>query len=182
MSLNIRRSRSIGKPNRLWSPKKTRQTVFFQIFDISKYSENGLRRFIIIDNSFSNWILYSKIKNIRKISYQLLSSKNQPLLIRRNPFLVLNLGLNVLNGIGCLNLEGDGLSGKSFHENLHFSWKKKYNEELFYKVKKSTWFFRTKKNLIVRHLGISCNHLQSGANYIIIQEKFKMASEFKDND
>lgn len=40
----------------------------------------------------------------------------------------------------------------------------------------------TKKNLIVRHLGISCNHLQSGANYIIIQEKFKMASEFKDND
>ena len=122
MSLNIRRSRSIGKPNRLWSPKKTRQTVFFQIFDISKYSENGLRRFIINDNSFSNWILYSKI--LKKISYQLLSGKNQPLLIRRNPFLVLNLGLNVLNGIGCLNLEGDGLSGKSFHENLHFSWKK----------------------------------------------------------
>ena len=134
------------KTQQIMKPKKDQTDSLFQIFDISKYSENGLRRFIIIDNSFSNWILYSKI--LKKISYQLLSGKNQPLLIRRNPFLVLNLGLNVLNGIGCLNLEGDGLSGKSFHENLHFSWKKKYNEELFYKVKKSTGFFRTKKNLI----------------------------------
>ena len=166
-----------------YEAQKRPDRVFFQTFDISKYSENGLRRFIIIDNSFSNWILYSKIKNIRKISYQLLSSKNQPLLIRRNPFLVLNLGLNVLNGIGCLNLEGDGLSGKSFHENLHFSWKKKNTMKNYStRLKNQLDSLGTKKNLIVRHLGISCNHLQSGANYIIIQEKFKMASEFKDND
>jgi len=53
--------------------------------------------------------------------FQLFSGKNQPLLIRRNPFFVLNLGLNVLNRIRRLNLEGDRLSSKSFHKDLHFS-------------------------------------------------------------
>jgi len=31
---------------------------------------------------------------------QLLSSKDETLLIRRNPFLVLNLGLDIVNGVG----------------------------------------------------------------------------------
>merc|ERR1719442_210523 len=42
---------------------------------------------------------------------QLLPGEDQPLLIRRNPLLVLDLCLDVLDGVGRLHLEGDGLAG-----------------------------------------------------------------------
>ena len=35
------------------------------------------------------------------------------------PFLVLDLGLNIIDGVGRLNLEGDGLSSKSLDKDLH---------------------------------------------------------------
>ena len=41
---------------------------------------------------------------------QLLSSKDQTLLIRRDSFLVLDLGLDIVNGIRGLNIKGDGLA------------------------------------------------------------------------
>jgi len=50
---------------------------------------------------------------------QLLASEDQPLLIWWNAFLVLNLGLHILNGIRWLNLEGDGFPGKGLDEDLH---------------------------------------------------------------
>ena len=49
---------------------------------------------------------------------ELLSSENQTLLIRWNSFLVLDLGLDVLDRVGSLNIKGDGLSGKGLDENL----------------------------------------------------------------
>lgn len=36
-----------------------------------------------------------------------------------SPLLVLDLGLYVIDGVGGLHLEGDGLAGKSLHEDLH---------------------------------------------------------------
>ncbi len=42
---------------------------------------------------------------------ELLSGENQTLLIRGNAFLVLNLALDIVDGIRRLNLKGDGLSG-----------------------------------------------------------------------
>ena len=36
--------------------------------------------------------------------------------VRRNSLLVLNLGLDVVDGVGRFDLEGDGLSGKSLLE------------------------------------------------------------------
>ena len=57
------------------------------------------------------------------ISAHLLSSKDQPLLIRWNTLLVLDLGLDILNGVGWLNLKGDGLSSESLDEDLHTSTK-----------------------------------------------------------
>lgn len=42
---------------------------------------------------------------------QLLSSKNQTLLVRRNTFLVLNLCLDIIDSITRLDLESDGLAG-----------------------------------------------------------------------
>merc|ERR1711868_157853 len=57
--------------------------------------------------------------------FQLLSSKDQSLLIRGNSFLVLDLGLDVLNGVRWFNLEGDGLASESLDEDLHTSSKSK---------------------------------------------------------
>ncbi|ELU43530.1 hypothetical protein AG1IA_02424 [Rhizoctonia solani AG-1 IA] len=51
--------------------------------------------------------------------FKLLASKDQALLIRRNAFLVLNLGLDIVNGIRRLDFKSDGLSGQSLDENLH---------------------------------------------------------------
>ena len=50
---------------------------------------------------------------------ELLSSEDETLLIRRDTFLVLNLGLDILNGIGLLNVEGDSLTGEGLDEDLH---------------------------------------------------------------
>ena len=41
---------------------------------------------------------------------QLLSGEDQSLLVRWDSFLVLDLALNVVDGVGRLNLEGDGLA------------------------------------------------------------------------
>merc|ERR1712141_815526 len=52
---------------------------------------------------------------------KLLASEDQPLLIWGNAFLVLDLGLHILNGVRRLDLEGDGLSGQGLDEDLHTS-------------------------------------------------------------
>merc|ERR1719516_146631 len=60
---------------------------------------------------------------IRKSSsvLQLFASEDQPLLIWGNSLLVLNLGLDVLNAIRRLDLEGDGLPSEGLDEDLHTS-------------------------------------------------------------
>ena len=52
---------------------------------------------------------------------KLLAGKDESLLIGRNTFLVLDLSLHGFNGVGWLNIEGDGLSGQSLDEDLHSS-------------------------------------------------------------
>merc|ERR1711915_1003678 len=51
--------------------------------------------------------------------FKLFTSKNQSLLIWGNSLLVLDLSLDVLNGIAGLNLEGDCLASQGLHEDLH---------------------------------------------------------------
>ena len=51
--------------------------------------------------------------------FKLLAGEDETLLVGRDAFLVLDLGLHVLNGVAGLDLEGDGLSGERFHEDLH---------------------------------------------------------------
>jgi len=53
--------------------------------------------------------------------FELLTSKDKSLLIRWNSFLILDLGLDVLNGVSWLDIEGDGLSSESLDEDLHTS-------------------------------------------------------------
>ena len=42
-----------------------------------------------------------------------------PLLIRRNAFLILDLGFHILDGVTGLHLKGDGLPSQGLHEDLH---------------------------------------------------------------
>jgi len=56
---------------------------------------------------------------------KLLASENEALLVRRNTLLVLNLGLDVVDGVGRLNLERDGLAGQSLDKDLHTTTKAK---------------------------------------------------------
>ena len=51
---------------------------------------------------------------------ELLSSEDESLLIGRDTFLVLDLGLHIVDGVGWLDLKSDGLTSESFDENLHF--------------------------------------------------------------
>merc|ERR1711936_1545453 len=51
--------------------------------------------------------------------FQLLASKDQPLLIWGDSLLVLDLGLDILNGVRWLDLKGDGLSSQGFDKDLH---------------------------------------------------------------
>merc|ERR1712115_554136 len=53
--------------------------------------------------------------------FQLLSSKDQSLLIWGNSFLVLDLGLDILNGVRRFNLEGDGFTSEGLDKDLHTS-------------------------------------------------------------
>merc|ERR1712110_655409 len=50
---------------------------------------------------------------------ELLSSEDKSLLIGRNSFLVLDLGLDVLNGVRGLDIESDGFTSESLDEDLH---------------------------------------------------------------
>ena len=50
---------------------------------------------------------------------ELFASEDETLLVRRNPLLVLNLGLDVVDGVRGLHLQRDGLAGEGFHEDLH---------------------------------------------------------------
>merc|ERR1712241_906225 len=60
---------------------------------------------------------------VRKSSsvLKLLASEDQPLLVWGDSLLVLDLGLDVLNAIRGLDLEGDGLPSKGLDEDLHAS-------------------------------------------------------------
>jgi hypothetical protein len=50
---------------------------------------------------------------------ELLAGEDQALLVWRNTLLVLDLGLDIVDGVGRLHLEGDSLAGEGHDEDLH---------------------------------------------------------------
>jgi len=50
---------------------------------------------------------------------ELLTSEDQALLVTGDTLLVLNLGLDIVDGVRRLNLKSDGLAGESLDEDLH---------------------------------------------------------------
>ena len=57
---------------------------------------------------------------------KLLASEDQTLLVRRNTLLVLNLRLDVIDGVGGLDLKRNSLAGQGLDKNLHTSTKTEY--------------------------------------------------------
>ena len=51
--------------------------------------------------------------------FQLLPSEDESLLVGWNTFLVLDLGLDIFDGIGGFHIECNGLSGECLYEYLH---------------------------------------------------------------
>ena len=66
--------------------------------------------------------------------FKLLSSEDETLLIWWDTFLILDLGLDVFNGVCWLDLKGDGFTCEGFDEDLHvwLSFKINYNFYLNY--------------------------------------------------
>ena len=51
--------------------------------------------------------------------FELFTGEDESLLVRRDTFFVLDLGLDVFDGVSWLDIEGDGLSSKGLDEDLH---------------------------------------------------------------
>merc|ERR1712232_1503409 len=68
-------------------------------------------------------LLLNVVIRQRATIFKLLACKNQPLLIWWNAFLVLNLSLDIVNGVTCLHIQSDGLASQSLHKDLHASTK-----------------------------------------------------------
>ena len=52
--------------------------------------------------------------------FELLSGKDQALLIRGNPFFVLDLGFHIVDGIRWFHIESNGLSREGLYEDLRW--------------------------------------------------------------
>ena len=65
-------------------------------------------------------LLLDVVVRQRAAVLQLLPGKDQALLVGGDALLVLDLGLDVLNGVSGLNIEGDGFTSKGLNEDLHF--------------------------------------------------------------
>merc|ERR1719409_261854 len=64
-------------------------------------------------------LLLDVVVSQRPAVLELLAREDQALLVRRNALLVLDLGLDVLNAVRALDLEGDRLARQGLDEDLH---------------------------------------------------------------
>ena len=70
-------------------------------------------------NKMKSRFLLNVVIRERSSIFQLLSSKDQTLLIRRNSFLILDLLFDIINRIRWFHIKSDGLSGECLHKDLH---------------------------------------------------------------
>ena len=67
------------------------------------------------------WLLLDVIVRKGSAVFKLLTGEDKSLLIGRNTFFVLDLGLYIFNCIRWLNVKGDGLASQGLNEDLHTS-------------------------------------------------------------
>merc|ERR1712156_1217412 len=73
------------------------------------------------ENQMQSGLLLDVVVREGAAIFKLFASKDQPLLIWGNAFLVLDLSLDIFNGVRWLNLKCDGLASQSLDKNLHTS-------------------------------------------------------------
>merc|ERR1712002_1118149 len=73
------------------------------------------------ENKVEGRFLLDVVVGERPSILQLFTSEDQSLLIWRDAFFILDLGLHVLDGVRWLNFESDGLAGQRLHKDLHTS-------------------------------------------------------------
>src|SRR5271170_3613270 len=71
------------------------------------------------ENEMQSTLLLDIIIRESPTILELFPSKNQPLLIRWNPFFILNLTFNIVNCIRRFNFKGNSFPRQCFNENLH---------------------------------------------------------------
>jgi hypothetical protein len=64
-------------------------------------------------------LLLDVVVRERASVFELLTSEDEALLVRGNALLVLNLALDVVDGVGALDLQRNGLAGEGLDEYLH---------------------------------------------------------------
>jgi hypothetical protein len=77
--------------------------------------------------------------------FELLAGKNQALLIRGDAFLILNLGFDVIDRVGWLDIERDRFPGQSFDENLVY-------KEVIHILSESSENTKVRPNICIRIL------------------------------
>merc|ERR1712042_283444 len=75
------------------------------------------------ENQMQSGLLLDVVIRESSTILKLFASKDQPLLVWGNAFLILDLSLDIFNGIRWFNLEGDGLASQGLNKNLHTSTK-----------------------------------------------------------
>merc|ERR1712156_1027673 len=71
------------------------------------------------ENQMQSGLLLDVVVREGTAILKLFTSKDQPLLVWRNAFLVLDLSLDIFNGVRWLYLKGDGLASQGLDKNLH---------------------------------------------------------------
>ena len=110
----------------------------FLVLDLSLDVVNGVRRFNIKGDGLASESLDEDLHATTEAEHQveggllldivvaegaavfeLLASEDKALLVWGDTLLVLDLSLDVVNGVAGLDVEGDSLSGKGLNEDLH---------------------------------------------------------------
>ena len=73
------------------------------------------------ENEMEGGLLLDVVIGKSSAILELLSSENETLLIGRDTLLVLDRGLNVLNGVSGLDVKSDGFASQGLDEDLHAS-------------------------------------------------------------
>jgi hypothetical protein len=104
--------------------------VLTTISDVRRWNEAQWQRWELTDlhtatkteNEMESGLLLNVIIRQSATVLELLAGKDQALLVRRDTLLVLNLALDIVDGIRGLNLEGDGLAGDCDDVNPCWRW------------------------------------------------------------
>jgi hypothetical protein len=71
------------------------------------------------ENQMECWLFLNVVVGEGSAVFQLLACEDESLLIGRDTLLILNLSLDVFNGVWWFNVKSDSLASESLYENLH---------------------------------------------------------------